>query len=552
MAAPTYNQDMTTIYLCESGASCGQWGSGNVSLGSGPDFSMEGVNAVDGKISSVEKGIHFNNGTPLAIPSGDHVYTWIFLATPGLADSIQNRGLSVTMGGSNLADFVQWHVEGNDTYGAAGRVGKCYPVDPSVRSANTGSSPYRTVNGTAVTGGFDRFGAIANITATVRGSNLAIDGIRYGTGGFLKDGELIANGDASDNPCTFTGFGTYNDYNDATNGYNRFGIFSQVSGSYELQGKLVLGQDNTGTAAKINFQDADVNIVIPENPHVASTFNEFLLDHASSLINWTNIGITALGTTSPGDITVTSNNPEFNWTGGTITGLGAIVTRSNTIVSGVTIRGCGQITSNSADWTDILVDKSTAAISMEVATLAEINSGHFISDGSNHAVQLTGAAGSYTWNCTTAAYDTGSTGNGVQVTGGSITGNETIHITATTGTFTINVASGATTPSVSTAGAIVNVVVGQTDFTFTLNPAITGYEWRIYEDSATGGVIGTVELDGEESATLSSQTYTYTHSVDTDIVVQIIADGYEELLHYDTLTSADKSVTLNLQIEENT
>jgi hypothetical protein len=165
---------------------------------------------------------------------------------------------------------------------------------------------------------------------------------------------------------------------------------------------------------------------------------------------------------------------------------------------------------------------------------------------------MTGAAGTYTWNNIAVGYDAGSPGNGVQVTGGSITGNETIYLTATTGTFTINVADGATVPSVATAGAIVNVVSGQKTFSFTLSPSITGYEWRIYEDSATAGVIGTVLLDGEETATVDNQSYTYTYSADTDIVVQIIAEGYEESLHYDTLTNADKSVTINLTAEENT
>lgn len=90
------------------------------------------------------------------------------------------------------------------------------------------------------------------------------------------------------------------------------------------------------------------------------------------------------------------------------------------------------------------------------------------------------------------------------------------------------------------------------NYSFTLSPSITSYEWRIYEDSVTAGEIGTVELAGEESATVDNQTYIYSYSSDTDIVVQIIADGYEEFLHYDTLINGNKSVTLNLLVEDNT
>lgn len=553
MAVPSYTEDLTDIDLAEATTNYLQWnsqgGGGNISVGAGPDFSMEGVNCIDAKITNTEKGLVFNNGAGISIPAADHIFTWLFMATPGLTDTLALRGLTVSVG-TALTDMVSYHVEGNDTYGAGGRVGKCYVVDYSTRTANTGAAPYRTTFGTP--GGTPQyFGLTTNITAAVKGSNVGLDAIRYGTGGFLTAGELISAGDASDDPCTFDGFATENDYNDATNGYNRWGIFSSVGGSYELQGTFAIGRNNAGTATLARFEDSDVNVVILDTPHSASNFTKIICDHASTVVNFTNISFTALGTNNRGEFTVTATNPEVNITGGTWNGLNTSILRSNTTVDGLTWRGCNQITTNGASLSNILIDKSTSAISVEVATLADIVSGTFNSDGSNHAVQLTGAAATYTWNGVTTGYDAGSSGNGVQVTGGSITGNETIHITATTGTFTINVSDGATTPSVSSAGAIVNVVAGQKTFEFTVNPAITGYEWRIYVDSGVTGELGTTALAGEETASLSTQSYSYSYTVDTDIVVQIISNGYEELIYYDTLTAADKSVTLNLTLEEN-
>jgi len=92
------------------------------------------------------------------------------------------------------------------------------------------------------------------------------------------------------------------------------------------------------------------------------------------------------------------------------------------------------------------------------------------------------------------------------------------------------------------------------NFKFTLNPSITGYEWRIYEASGTpgDGTIGTVELDGEEVSSADNQTYIYVYSADQDIAVQILTNGYEEFLHYDTLLNSNKDLTFNLTPETNT
>lgn len=196
-------------------------------------------------------------------------------------------------------------------------------------------------------------------------------------------------------------------------------------------------------------------------------------------------------------------------------------------------------------------NKSIAAVSQQGTSLDRSDNCTYISDGSNHAFELTGVAGSYPWTGILSGYDAGVTGDGVEITGGAITGNEAIHITAVTGTFIINVSDTATIPSVSSAGAIVNVISGQKTFSFTLNPSITGYEWRIYTVNGAGSLDGSVEIAGEEVASVDNQSHTYTYSVDTIIAIQILSVPYEEEIIYDVLKNADKDITINLTVDNN-
>jgi hypothetical protein len=237
---------------------------------------------------------------------------------------------------------MQFHVEGSDTYGAQGRVGKCYVVDYHT-TAQTGKIPYATSNGTpGATPTYFGFGL--KTTATVKGSNFGVDAVRYGTGAYLTAGELLSAGDASDNPATFAGF---NAQNDSIN--NRWGILTSVGGSnYELQGRFVIGQNNSKTATACSFKDSNKNISLVDTVHAASDFTQIILDHADTWVEWDNISITALGQINPGRLVVNSANPEFQYTGGTLTEIGITTLRSNTTADGVTWRACGTVTANGA------------------------------------------------------------------------------------------------------------------------------------------------------------------------------------------------------------
>lgn len=451
MAAPSYTEDLTDIDLAESGSTgvgINLSGGGGGAPAFGADLAMQGAGCWDRQVSSHERGIVFNQTPGSGTTATDvHIFTWGFVATPGITDSLQNRGAYVLIG-TGTADLMQFHVEGNDTYGAQGRVGKCYVVD-YVTTSNTGSIPYRTVNGTpGATPTYFGFGC--KTTATAKGSNLGADAIRYGTGAYLTAGELISAGDASDNPCTFAGFQAQND---SIN--NRWGILTGIGGSnYELQGRFVIGQNNAGTATLCRFSDSDRNISLVDTVHSTTDFTQFIIDHASTRCEWTNINITALGTNNPGQVQVTSNNPTFIIDGGTWTSIGVTVLRSNTSVDGLTWRQTSSITLNGATLDNCLIDRCTAASAVVTDDLADLTKNNFIGDGTGHAVELTSVGtGTMTWDNT---FDTTT-----YATSDGSTGNETLYVNVgSPNSLTINVASGATTPTIRTAGADVTVVAG--------------------------------------------------------------------------------------------
>ena len=128
-------------------------------------------------------------------------------------------------------------------------------------------------------------------------------------------------------------------------------------------------------------------------------------------------------------------------------------------------------------------------------------------------------------------------------------------------TYDINNTSGEPVTVNASAGSnpatfLGTVTINNTkNFTFTVQDAAgveqTGYEWRLYIKDPTQGIIGTIELAGEEVATLSTQTYSYNYSGDTEAMLQIIETGFEEYLNQFTLGDVDQSVTIRLSAETN-
>ncbi len=86
-------------------------------------------------------------------------------------------------------------------------------------------------------------------------------------------------------------------------------------------------------------------------------------------------------------------------------------------------------------------------------------------------------------------------------------------------------------------------------FSFTLDSALTGYEWRIYEVTALGSLAGANEVAGQESTSITTQSYEYIYTADQPIAVQIISqpsNDYVENTTLYTLGDTDQSVGIIL------
>ncbi len=525
MAVPAYTEDLTDIDLAEvgsTGVGINFGGGGGGAPAFGADLGMQGGGAWDRAVSNDERGIVFNQtpGSPV-IAAGIHVYAWLFVAAPGITASFNARGAYIIMGTATNA-LVQFHVEGNNTYGAAGRVGKCYPI----RYNENAATNLRTLTGTPGTTP-TYFGAGMTTTATAKGSPLGVDALRYGTGAYLTAGELISAGDGSDDPCTFAGFNTQND---SIN--NRWGILTSIGGSYELQGIFAMGQNNSGTATLIRFKANDVNIIIPDALHCTATFNQFIFDHASSRIEWTNVNITSSCVLSPGSIEVTSNDPDVFITGGTYSALGLTTLQVSTTVLNATWRNCDQIIQNGATMTGCFIETGITSPMLDAdianGTVNDVTGCSFVGDGTanpGHAVDLGTITATQTLNWDNTLDD----GSGSNTDWGGSAGT-TVGVSGDADdAILVNVASGQTLTLATTVASTIPSVrnTGPGTVTITANTVTVQVEVR---DDDTGSLLelahvlllktsdySTQVLNGATAAAGIVEDTAYAYSGDEDV-----------------------------------
>lgn len=124
-----------------------------------------------------------------------------------------------------------------------------------------------------------------------------------------------------------------------------------------------------------------------------------------------------------------------------------------------------------------------------------------------------------------------------------------IHVQYTgTGTLNWTNTNGANASIGSTpGGGTINFI---NPATLTINGCINGSEVRIYDNETTTNNSWDTELDGVES--ISGTVFSFDHDGSAnDIVIQMLATGYEETIQPFTLNAADQSVTLLPVVEAN-
>lgn len=484
MAAPTYATDLVDITLAESVTGWIALGGGASGLGVGADFSMQGTFCVDKQVTASEKGQIYDNGTNITPAANTHFFVWVYLATSGLAATLVNRGLGIVIGTGTTA-YNTFHVEGSDTYGAVGRVGKCYPI--RYVTTSSGSVPYRTLTGSP-TANPRYFGATANITGTVKGANLGVDAIRRGTGVFVTAGELAI-------PGTFAGMAAVND-----NVSNRWGVLTFIAGNtYELQGKFVVGQNTAGTPTAAYFDASNQSILIVDTPHSLTNFTQIIVDHASTVFNLTNCVFTGVGTNNPGQLVYNNASTVSALTGCSFASFGIATLRAGVTATGCTWRNSGNVTQNGSTITSSLF-ANTTIVSNNPSLITD---SELTGNNTKHGIELT-TPGTYTLDA-------------VQFSGFGANGTTSAAIYNNSGgAITLNITGGGSIPTVRNGtGASTSVVASA-------NLTITGLK----ADSEVRAYVGTnpatsTEIAGVES---SGTSFNFSQSVGGQ-------DGYIHILH---------------------
>lgn len=508
MAVPAYLTDLVDITLAESTTGWVSLGGGTSGLEIGTDFAMQGTYCVDKRISSAEKGQVYTSASPTTFGAGEHVFVWVFLATPGLANTLANRGLGVVIG-TSVSAYTTFHVEGSDTYGAVGRVGKCYPI----RYTNTASTspPYRTLTGSPTTSA-QVYGATANITGSVKGSNLGVDAIRRGWGVQVLHGDTAT-------PATFTGLAAMNDAR-----ANRWGVFTFIAGStYELQGRLSVGLLG-GTPVPTYFNDSNKSIILVDTPHSLPTFTQIIVDDAGTVFNLTNVTIEAAGTHNPGQLIYNNAGTSSALTGCRFVRLGISTLRAGVVATSTVWQGCGQITTNGATMTNSSVISSTATQALVINSVAESNVLSYCDFSDNNRAILITAPGTYTFS------------------GHRFSGNMYDIENSSAGLVTINATHGCNVSTFINTGGGTTVINNQV--TLTLTDIVDGSEVRIYLHGTT------TELGGVESVTGNQYVFTYNYTPTTyvDIVVHNLYYQYYRLENY-LLGSIDATLSIQQSVD---
>ena len=441
--------------------------------------------------------------------SGDYIFGWLIWLAPA-AIAVQASGGLVMIIGDSASVWRVFYVGGSD-YGSYPYGGwQNFVVNPEGTPDENAGTPTT----------FSYVGAGANVLSQVsKGNPLGFDVFRYGRGE-----ARVAGGTSTDPDATFAGLAAVNDNNS-----NRWGLFQEIEGGYKCKGKLVIG-----FGAACDFTDSDVNIVIDNTEFVAADFNRIEITNAASVINWTNINFTALGTTSKGQLEMI-DDATFNDTGGVFTDMDTFIYDSNATITGRTFRRCGQVTQNAGTFTGSVFEDSTAAVALVVDSLNDVTECYFDSDGTGHAVNL----GTFTAD-TSRTWDNTESGYAIQT---GTAANRTILVNIDSPyTLTLNKTSTSSHPTYYNTGTGTVLVVASSSIYIRVQDQakaniVTAYVYINDDDAGTAEVNDTTDANGEV-------TDTYSGSI-TTATLRVRKYGYKPFI--DTVDlSADITRTITL------
>lgn len=332
----------------------------------------------------------------------------------------------------------------------------------------------------------------------------------------------------------------------------KYGIIDSADGIAISRAGLITAPNATGISSTdeiISFSDpayydgTNVSSALSQNGYSSTDSDPTTLTRAT-LLAADNSDVTGTSLSRSVDLS-TATNDTINTS--TFTGFDATtnpVQLGAASPTNTNFNACG-VVSGSGTYTNCNFRSQAQSAAVNVANLNSLVGCVFSKDTTpaGHAVELTSlGTGSMTWDCTATGYDAGSAGSPVTPTS---TGNEHIFVNVGSGTVTINVSATATTPSIRSAGATVNVVVGQT--TVTVTPLTPNTEVRVFSRDGSGN--NDVELAGVENSGTSFQ-FTLTAGTVVNVVVFNITKIPIDIYGY-TVPSADANLQVNQQNDRN-
>lgn len=525
MAAPSYATDLVDIYTDTDNFSL--VGGGRVTAAETDDY-IQGSNcwSHDPFSSSIEGGV-YDTVTAPTIASGSVVLIWTKCDVVATLATHANGGVQGLMGNSATA-LKCYYLYGSDD----AQDGKwlCIPIDPT----KTPSTNIGTPSGT-----LDHFGIRWNVPSTgaSKGYPMKIDAIRHG-----KTIEITA-GDGT-TPATWTATAIY-DFTTA----RRWGLVHVTNSGAAIQGNVYWGT----AATAVYSREANKTIEIINTEWTDTDFTQIIFAHASNDVVWDNISIKALGTSNRGIIDVTANG-AITWTNSVFEGIDITNLLASSTFDGSKWLSTNEVTAGGA---------SLLGCKILAPTVAADSHGLLWNTATDPDGELDGMEFSKGTNAHHAIeFDVTNTPTTITLRNIDFTGfnatngnnDSALYFPSTSKSYTVNLVgcSGDISYKVGSGGSV-TLVLDPKSFSFTINPSITGYEWRLYSVTAIGSLVGATELDGEEVATADNQSYSYSYSSDIIVAVQIIAlaGDYEESTTYYTLKNADQDQTINLKKDLN-
>jgi len=253
-----------------------------------------------------------------------------------------------------------------------------------------------------------------------------------------------------------------------------------VNGSYFLSG---LHQFGSATNA-VEFTDSNKTLFWRDHPAVTAPFNTLDIQNASSIINLTAISWKALGTKTPGTLTM-SDDATVNIASCNFIDWGVFTFLTNATVLTTTFLGCAQIVVGGSTFTGCAFDNgSDTVLASTPANAALITNSVFTSDGTGNGLEITGTAANITLS-------------GLDFNGYSLTtdADKGIFVNIATASTTIIISGGSEITAAShvrTAGCVVTV---SADVSITFDQMKDDTEVRVYETGTN------IEIDGIEDVT---------------------------------------------------